>query len=360
MKIWFVLLILGGCLYGLSGEGSKKIHQVGAVVRDYSDPLRRSWNSEGPRPLQTIIWYPADPKVNTSQQTIAIFKTGKYKFDAPFDLSERQFPLIVVSHGTGGSAASIAWLCASLAEAGYIVASVNHHGNTGAEDNYLLEGFMLWWERAADIKVLIDRLLSDPQFSTKIDPTRIGVAGFSIGGYTALATVGACLDVERWKPYCKGNEKDPICHLPPEAEFKTEEVWAALDNNRIVKESWVKGNQSYLDRRIKGAFVLAPVVGPIIVEQSLREVRIPVKLIVGNDDDQGVPSMNAIPFSKLIPTNTLEILPGVGHYVFLSEGTWWGKLLAGKFLNDPKGISRIEIHKSVSKKAIDFFDQILK
>lgn len=343
----------------VSGETIPK-YSVGAVVRNYVDTSRKSWKSDDPRPLQTFVWYPADSQVKPSEQTIAFFKTGKYKMDAPLSSDKAIFPLVVVSHGTGGSAASIAWLCTSLAEAGYIVASVNHHGNTGAEPKYLLEGFMLWWERAADMHVLIDSLIADPLLGTRINTNQIGVAGFSIGGYTALATVGARLDVERWKPYCSGNEMDPICHLPPEANYKTADVWAALDTNKNVGESWQRGNQSYLDQRIKAAFVLAPVVGPIITEESLRSIAVPVQLIVGSEDDQGVPSMNAVPFSKLIPKSNLQVLPGVRHYTFLSEGTWWGKFVAGQFLNDPTGIDRQDIHELVSKKAIEFFEVMRK
>ena len=84
----------------------------------------------------------------------------------------------------------MAWLAETLASNGYIVAAVNNHGNTAAEPSYQLHGFMLWWERARDISVLIDRLVADPQSGAHIDRSRIGVAGFSLGGYTALAMVG--------------------------------------------------------------------------------------------------------------------------------------------------------------------------
>jgi dienelactone hydrolase len=36
-------------------------------------------------------------------------------------------PLVVLSHGTGGGAAGMAWLAETLASNGYIVAAVNHH-----------------------------------------------------------------------------------------------------------------------------------------------------------------------------------------------------------------------------------------
>jgi hypothetical protein len=41
--------------------------------------------------------------------------------------SRRNFPLVMLSHGTGGGAATLAWLAETLASNGYIVVAVNHH-----------------------------------------------------------------------------------------------------------------------------------------------------------------------------------------------------------------------------------------
>ncbi|MEO8922853.1 MAG: hypothetical protein ABI330_08520, partial [Caldimonas sp.] len=84
--------------------------------------------------------------------------------DAPMTAEPAKLPLIVVSQGTGGSAAAIAWLGETLAGNGYIVAAVNHHGNTAAEDEKRLEGTLIWWDRPRDLSVFIDKLLSDPRF----------------------------------------------------------------------------------------------------------------------------------------------------------------------------------------------------
>jgi predicted dienelactone hydrolase len=39
------------------------------------------------------------------------------------------------------------WLGYYLASRGYIVAAVNHHGNTAAEKERAAQGFLLYWER---------------------------------------------------------------------------------------------------------------------------------------------------------------------------------------------------------------------
>ena len=40
-------------------------------------------------------------------------------------------------------------------------------------------------------KRLIDLMLGTPAFASRIDPERVGLFGFSRGGYTALAVIGA-------------------------------------------------------------------------------------------------------------------------------------------------------------------------
>ena len=63
--------------------------------------------------------------------------------------ADGEFPLIVLSHGTGDSAQIMAWLACALASRGYIVAAVHHPGNNALE-KYTAEGFLIWWERARD------------------------------------------------------------------------------------------------------------------------------------------------------------------------------------------------------------------
>ncbi|WP_293445192.1 hypothetical protein [Planktotalea sp.] len=45
------------------------------------------------------------------------------------------FPLIVLSHGSGERMMQMAWLATELAEQGYIVAGINHHGTTSADSD---------------------------------------------------------------------------------------------------------------------------------------------------------------------------------------------------------------------------------
>src|SRR5215210_1867549 len=79
--------------------------KVGMVTRDYVDGTRQNWERTGPRPLRTAVWYPAPPtSAMTEMVTAGLFVGGAVAPDAALDSSRRRFPLVLLSHGTGGSA----------------------------------------------------------------------------------------------------------------------------------------------------------------------------------------------------------------------------------------------------------------
>ena len=105
----------------------------------------------------------------------------------------------MISHGTGGGRLTLEWLADILVQNGFMVAAVDHWGNTF--DNKIAIDFVTPWERPQDISFVLTALLKDPLFGPEIDQNRIGAAGFSIGGYTVLALAGGRLDFEALKNY---------------------------------------------------------------------------------------------------------------------------------------------------------------
>jgi predicted dienelactone hydrolase len=353
----FVALI---ALVVACAEQPKRPYPVGRAFRAYEDPERPAWTGPGNRPLATVIWYPAAPGTREVEWKVGIFNAGWSAQGAPLAAGAKKLPLVVISHGTGGAAAAISWLAEALASNGYIVAAVNHHGNTAAEPSYQPQGFILWWERARDISVLIDKLLADPRFGPHIDPSRIGAAGFSLGGYTVLATVGARLDYKQWKSFCADRPDDPNCKPPPEASFTMADVQRLLDRDDRVKESVSHSQDSFRDARIRAAFAIAPVLGPAMTKASLAEVRVPVRIVVGSKDDQAPPDVNAKFLAATIPNAELEVLPNVRHYTFLARCNLFGRMVARSLCSDPDGIDRAEVHRIVSADALQFFNRTLQ
>ena len=103
------------------------------------------------------------------------------------------------------------WLAYHLASRGYIAAAVDHHGNTTAEKQQFAQGATLVWERPKDPSVVLDKLLTDPQFGSHIDADRIGAAGFSLGGYTVIALAGGKFSPDAFDAWCRTDQRDFTC-----------------------------------------------------------------------------------------------------------------------------------------------------
>src|SRR6202041_835915 len=145
---------------------------------------------DGP-PLEAGMWYPSEAPASSqpmglSQKTVA----------AGGAVAGRDLPLIVMSHGTGGSFEGHYDTALALAEAGFVVAAVTHTGDNYREQTQVgrLEN------RPRHIKELVDFMLASWPHHDSIDPSRIGVFGFSAGGFTALVAIGGTPDLSTIAP----------------------------------------------------------------------------------------------------------------------------------------------------------------
>jgi predicted dienelactone hydrolase len=113
-------------------------------------------------------------------------------------------PVIIFSHGFHGCATQSRFLAAAFASAGYVVLAPNHRdatcaGGTGhfADPPTLPFGNPSAWDettyrdRADDIRRLIAALEADASWQARIDWSRLGLAGHSLGGHTVLGLGGA-------------------------------------------------------------------------------------------------------------------------------------------------------------------------
>ena len=109
----------------LAASANAEEKQVGAMSFTF-DAAHRD------RLVQSIIFYPAEGGGRMELLgDNAVFKGERVRRDAKPE--RRKHPLIVVSHGSGGSASGLAWLAARLAGQGFVVAIPNHQGSTSAE-----------------------------------------------------------------------------------------------------------------------------------------------------------------------------------------------------------------------------------
>ncbi|GEA12905.1 serine hydrolase domain-containing protein [Alteromonas sp. KUL49] len=116
---------------------------VGMRVLPLVDHNREAWREALPRPMLTHMFYPTVEKHTTplllGASESPLFHAGDVVVDGT-PASQQKYPLVLMSHGTGGSAPQMLWLASALVKAGYIVAAVNHHGNTAFESQKISRG----------------------------------------------------------------------------------------------------------------------------------------------------------------------------------------------------------------------------
>jgi predicted dienelactone hydrolase len=329
-------------------------HPVGMITRDYVDTERRNWEGTGPRPLRTAVWYPASATAAmTESVSVGLFEGGLVAPSAPVAPQRSRYPLVVLSHGTGGSAFQMMWLGRFLASRGFIVAAVNHHGNTGSEPQRRAEGFLLYWERARDLSRVLDRVLADDFLGPRIDRARIGAAGFSLGGFTVLLAGGARFSSAQYDAFCASPGRDYTCEPQPEHPTAHAE-FARLRNDPVVAESLRRSGESYRDARIKAVFAIAPALGSGLAEHSLRALRLPVRIVVGDADVTTPAATNAARIAGQVPGSHLDVLAGVTHYTFLNTCSARGVEVLD-LCRERASVDRRATHRRVGELALDFF-----
>jgi predicted dienelactone hydrolase len=216
---------------------------------------------------------------------------------------------------------------------------------------------MLWWERATDLTRVLDRLHSDPQFGSLVDASRVGAAGFSLGGYSVAAMAGARTSLAQWETFCRSVRRDATCDAQPEfpeamAEFDT------IGNRSDVQESMCRHGDSFHDRRFKAIFAMAPVV-TWLTDDSLEQVTVPVRVVVGSEDLTAPQETNAKRIAAHVPGAQLSVLANVGHYTFLAECADLGVKELPHLCHEQPGVDRGAIHRAVASDAVAFFNEAL-
>ena len=318
-------------------------YNVGQATIELMDQKRQ-------RPIKTEIWYP-------TSDTTKLNITKEYPFKLPptsngAEITSGKFPLIMLSHGTGGNRISQMWLACELAAIGYFVASVNHFGNT--LDNKIPENFVKVWDRPLDVSFAIDNLLTHSKWKSAIDSAKIGMVGFSLGGYTAIGLAGGVLNYNKLKNFSTTEEGENEFILPELGDV----------SKLITPEIIELGNQEYKnlkDNRISAFVAMAPAIGQGFSSKSQFESVDKTILIIGAQNDERTPiKTNAKHYNNLIDSSKYAELEGkVGHYIFMNEARNGLKRSAPIIFKDDKSVDRKEIHEQVSKTIVEFFNNEL-
>lgn len=354
-QLMMALLLASGFAYAHDAQ-----FKVGQAERMVQPGAERHWRGAARQALMTVVWYPTDrsgieqPAPIGSPQ-VKLFAGHPLVPQAP--LAAGRHPLIMMSHGTGGSAGSLDWMASALAEQGYIVVGVNHPGNNALEP-LTAEGFLLWWERATDMSQALDAVLADPQFASHVDADRIGALGFSLGGYTVLELAGARTDRQAFFRFCRSPAADATCR-PPEMSASGAKEVEINESSPATRASLARSGNSFRDPRIRAAFVMAPALGQAFRPQGLAHLTIPLAIIAG-DADTAVPiASNASWFAAHIAQAQYELVQGAGHYTFINVCLPTAMPRLAQVCRDAQGVDRQAVHRHAITKALRFFGKAL-
>jgi predicted dienelactone hydrolase len=152
----------------------------------------------GGRTLPIHVWYPSRDDEDAADAT---YLSGGFlqlpalvaKSEPPVR-ADRRWPLVVFSHGYGGTPTQSTPLMETLASHGFIVAAVDHIGNSQTATAVVKDPAQAAADRVPDVSFVIDTLLAESRdtrsvWYRSVHPFHIGVTGHSFGGATSLGTV---------------------------------------------------------------------------------------------------------------------------------------------------------------------------
>jgi len=331
----------------LVGEVHGVAHTASAAIRD----------AERSDQVRYTVWYPAQAEespIALGPPGNPLFEVGSSAADAP--AADGRWPVLLLSHGNGGTARMMGWFGTAMARAGYVVVAVDHPGNNGI-DAMTAAGSILMWNRADDLAAAWAAVQVDPRFSARVDAKRLGLVGYSAGGYTALVAAGARPDMARLVTFCKANPKDGVCAPQLEnPEFTFERRMALAAAPQIAP--WVA--RSGEDRRIpnvRAVFLMAPAIVQAFDPAELAKLDVPLSVVVGEADAVASPATNSQVIGEANDRTRLKLLPAVGHYDFLSECTALGRERVGPLCESHA--DRAVTHQAAIQQANAVFDAAL-
>ncbi len=267
--------------------------------------------------------------------------------------------LIVISHGTASTELGFAALAQALARNGYLVAGVEHVGDTWQDQSMRTTPGRYFVERPRQVSRVIDTLLADPPWRARIangadGRPLVGALGHSAGGYTVLALAGGKPVLSRLRAHCEREaELDPVlCKLSRSIGTDPAQTGAAADGQEEPVQT---------DPRVRAVMALAPLGVPFSAS-SLASITLPVAIYAGDKDTFLVPRFHAqwVKQNMRGDNVTLQIVPNAGHYAFMNTPTMDLPSPDGSVAGDPLGFDRAAFLERLAQESIVFFDKHLR
>jgi predicted dienelactone hydrolase len=292
-------------------------------------------------PLTVGIWYPTDAPatehpLGSFVQTVAPL--------AP--VAGHGLPLVVLSHGRGGSYESHYDTALALAHAGFVAAAVSHAGDTYSDQSQVLQ----LWRRPAQLRRLVSSMQDEWSQRDRLENARVGAFGFSNGGFAVLVSAGGIPDLGKTGPYCQANPYHDLCQALKQA---------GVDLGRLGDD--VPPNAWISDARVRAVVIAAPAFGFAFDRAGLNGVHIPIQLWRAADDrHQPNPWYEEAVRLALPQPTEYHVIARAGHYDFLPP---CGPLLTARvpqLCAHPQGFDRTAFHETFNAEVVRFFQTTLR
>jgi predicted dienelactone hydrolase len=282
-------------------------------------------------PLTGAVWYPCSaPQQEAVVRDRVILGTR----DCP--LVGDKLPLVVISHGRAGWFGGHHTTAAALADAGFIVAAADHPGDN-MQDRTRVDHLSVLVERPADIKRLVDFMLLSWEQSARIDRDRIGLFGFSMGGYAALVVVGGEPDLRRGLVGCEGSD------------------FRACED---LRSGETRVDAAPHDARIKAAVIADPGPSFFFPISGLQTVNVPLQL--WSSDPTLAPNYVSgccgLGIRSRLPSSPdFHLVPNAIHFSFLPPCSPAEVKDSPRICADAPGFDRAAFHKDFNAAILAFF-----
>lgn len=290
--------------------------------------------NHGPN-LTGAIWYPCEAKpkdVELGDLGVGVDYGLIGVTDCP--VTGAKLPLVIVSHGYVGWFGGHHDTAAALADAGFVVAAINHPGDS-AKDSSKKDDLSSFVLRPTDMVRLLDFMLQDWKDRAVVDPAKIGLFGFSKGGYTGLALIGAAPDFGRYARGCTDASK--FCE-----QLRSGEIPALAQ-----------------DARIRAAVIADPIPG-FFMQSNLAAIRIPVQFWraevgIGIIDPEGTARV-----ARALPGKPEVHSVRASHFAFLAPCSPQLRAALPRICTDkPAEFDRSAFHREFNESVARFFHEQL-
>jgi predicted dienelactone hydrolase len=253
--------------------------------------------------------------------------------------------LVLLSHGSGGSAWPQSDLARALVEDGFVVALPEHQGDNWHDMSKV--GPETWKLRPTEVSHAIDAVLRDARFAPLVAADRVGMYGMSAGGHTALTLAGG-----RWSPsqllqHCEAHLAEDFQTCVGLTTQLRGNVFDGLKKTAalfVLRRKMDDGTwYGHDDPRIRAVVAEVPLAADFDMA-SLATPRVPLGLLRAGQDAWLVPRFHvSAVMAACASCEVVADLPNAGHGSLLSPQPTGLSGLAATLLGDPPGFDRAQV-----------------